>query len=181
MSSPAGPVTSRRTALLALPAAALAAAGLTACTDEDPPPAPAPVDPDVALRAAAADRERALLQAYDDVLVALPDLGARLLPIRAQHAEHLSVLLGPPASASASPAPASAVPSVAPAAPPPPAPPPPAPPPPALPAEALAALAAQERAAGDTHATASLSASRALAGLLASLSASELSHPVALQ
>lgn len=162
-------MTSRRTALLAVPVAALAGVGLAACSEEVPPPAPAPVDPDVALRHAAAERERALLQAYDAVLAVLPDLRARLLPIRAQHAEHLTVLLDPATSPAASPTAS------------PPAAPPPTAPVPGSPPEALAALAVQERAAGDAHGGAALSASRALAGVLASLSASELSHPVALQ
>jgi hypothetical protein len=53
-------------------------------------------------------------------------------------------------------------------------------PPPADDAAALARLVAAERAAGDAHAADCLAASRALALVLASLSASELSHPVAL-
>ncbi len=48
-------------------------AGLLAgCTGGGAPERPAPVDPDVALRAAAVARERALLAAYDAVLAADP-------------------------------------------------------------------------------------------------------------
>ena len=67
---------------------------LTACT-EGAAPAPARVDPDVALREAAVLRERSLLQAYDAVLLALPALGERLLPVRAEHVAHLTALTGP--------------------------------------------------------------------------------------
>jgi hypothetical protein len=44
----------------------------------------------------------------------------------------------------------------------------------------MAGLVAAERAAGTAHRSAALEASRGLAGLLASLAASEASHPVAL-
>ena len=152
-----------RRALLALTPAVL----LAGCTSD--PPAPEPVDPDDALRDAAAARERALLREYDAVLLAVPDLSARLLPLRGHHAEHLLALVGPPPSTSPSAAPVG---TAGPA---------PAVPPPADAATALTALVLAERAAGTAHADDCLTAgSRALAGLLASLSASELSHPVAL-
>jgi hypothetical protein len=86
--------------------------------------------------------------------------------VRGHHAEHLEVLLGAPPPASASPSPTAAV--------------PPAVPPPADDAAALARLGAAERAAGDAHAQGCLAASRRLAPVLASLSAAELSHQVAL-
>jgi len=159
VSSSPGPT---RRAVLAGPALLLA----TACTADGPAPRPAPVDPDDALRRAAAERERALLRDYDAVLAARPGLAPRLVPVRGQHAEHLGALLGPPASASPSPSPTAAV--------------PPAVPPPADDATALARLVDAERAAGNAHAADCLTASRALAPVLASLSASELSHPVAL-
>lgn len=143
-----------------LPAALL----LAGCTD-GPPPTPEPVDPDDALREAAAGRERALLAAYDATLTAHPSLAVRLTPLRAHHAEHLAALTGP--------LPSSASPSVSPSA-------PPATAAPATPAAALQSLAAAERAAGAAHAQDCLAASRPLAAVLASLSASELSHPVAL-
>ncbi len=134
---------------------------LAACRDDAEP---VPVDPDDALRAAAAERERALLARYDAVLAAEPELSARLLPLRGHHAEHLLALVGPPASGRPSPTTG----------------PPAAVPPPAGAAAALRDLVAAERAAGAAHATDCLTASRSLASVLASLSASELSHPVAL-
>lgn len=134
---------------------------LAACSADEPAARPARVDPDDALRSAAAERERALLREYDAVLAARPGLAPRLGPVRGQHAEHLAALVGPGPSATAT-----AVPSAV--------------PPPADDAAALARLAAAERAAGDAHAADCLAASRALAPVLASLSASELSHLVAL-
>jgi hypothetical protein len=155
-----GPGLSRR-ALLQL---ALGGSLLVACTSEPEPPPPP--DPDDVLRDAAAARERALLREYDAVLLALPMLSARLLPLRGEHAEHLLALTGPERSGSATPA-ASAVPA-------------PAVPPPATAAAALAGLVTAEREAAAAHGAAALEASRELAGLLASLSASEQSHPVVL-
>jgi hypothetical protein len=167
------PGPTRRTLLVAGPALVLAAGPalvlVAACTADQPAPPPAPpVDPDDALRSAAAERERALLQEYDAVLAARPGLAPRLVPVRGHHAEHLDALLDrpPPASPSPSTSPTGAV--------------PPAVPPPVDDAAALARLVAAERAAGDAHARDCLTASRALAPVLASLSASEHSHPVAL-
>jgi hypothetical protein len=167
MSADLGP--SRRRVLTAAGAAVLAGA-LGSCTSEPTPPPP--IDPDDALRDAAVEREQSLLQAYDAVLLAVPELTARLLPLRDQHLEHLSAVRPPVAtplpSASASP-PVASVPEV------------PAVPPAPTTAEALAGLAAAERTAASAHALAALrAADRPLAGLLASLSASEASHPVAL-
>lgn len=178
------PRPSRRAVLRAAPAAVVAAA-LAGCTsgsvpDVDPVPSASP-DPDDTLRESAAERERGLLREYDWLLLALPELAARLAPLRAHHAEHLAALVGP--SAGAPPSAAAAAPSGRPspsaAAP---APPPsaPAPPPPADVPAVLARLVAAERAAGAAHARDCLAASRSLAPVLASLSASELSHPVAL-
>lgn len=136
---------------------------LTGCTlESDPPPPP---DPDDLLRAAAVSREEALLQEYDAALLVLPSLAARLTPLRAQHAEHLAALRGPATPSAAPSSSATPVPQV---------------PPPPTAAAALAGLVTAERAAGDAHASAALEASRELAGLLASLSASEHSHPVEL-
>lgn len=169
MSADLGP--SRRRVLTAAGAAVLAGA-LSSCTSEPTPPPP--IDPDDALRDAAVEREQSLLQAYDAVLLAVPELTARLLPLRDQHLEHLSAVRPPvatplpSASASVSP-PVASVPEV------------PAVPPAPTTAEALAGLAAAERTAASAHALAALrAADRPLAGLLASLSASEASHPVAL-
>jgi hypothetical protein len=137
-----------------------------ACSADEPAPRPAPVDPDDALLSAAAERERSLLREYDAVVAARPGLAPRLGAVRAHHVEHLEALVGPPPTSTPS---ASAAAQVAPAVPPPPD-----------DAAALTRLVEAERAAGDAHAQDCLAASRTLAPVLASLSASELSHPVAL-
>lgn len=149
-----------------LGAGALLLAGCTA----EAPPGPAPVDPDDALRAAAVAREGALLQAYDAALRAAPSLTARLAPVRAEHAVHLAALTGPGPSPSSS---RSALPGA----------PGPGAPGPATSAGAtgvLAGLVRAEQAAATGHAGDVAAASRPLAALLASLSASEASHPVVL-
>lgn len=123
---------------------------------------PARPDPDVALTAAAVDRELALLTAYDAALAAAPALASRLAPLRAEHAEHLRALgAGPAGNPTASPAPAPA---------------------PARGAggQARSSLATAERTAAAAHAAASVTASARLAAVLASLAASEASHQVAL-
>lgn len=149
---------------------------LAACTTEPAPPPPP--DPDDLLRGAAAERERALLGEYDRVLAAVPALATRLLPLRDQHAEHLLALVGPPPTGSPTPTSTPApTPSAASALTPPPL-------PPELPptsAQALAALLAVEQSAAGAHTADALAAGdRDLAGLLASLAASESSHAVAL-
>ena len=145
--------------------ALLGAAGLlplAACTSEPGPPPPP--DPDDLLRAAAVERERSLLREYDAVLLVLPDLAPRLLPLRGHHAEHLLELTGaaatPTATASGDPVPAV--------------------PPPRTAAAALAGLAQAEREAATGHRAGALEASRPLAALLASLAAAEQAHPVSL-
>ena len=143
---------------------------LAACTTEPAPPPPP--DPDDLLRGAAAGRERALLAEYDRLLTVLPALTTRLLPLRAEHAEHLLALTGPPPTGSptATPSPTAS-----------PLPLPPEVPPPPTTADALAALLAVEQSAGGAHTADALAAAdRDLAGLLASLAASESSHAVAL-
>lgn len=117
-------------------------APLAACTAK--PSRPEPVDPDVALRAAAVARERALIARYD----AAPPSPA-VAAIRAEHEQHLAALGAP------------------------------SPPPSATPA-AASSLVAAERAAAAAHAADALTASPKLAAVLASLAASEASHPVAL-
>lgn len=136
---------------------------LAGCTRESGPPPPP--HPDDLVRAAAVERERALLREYDAVLLVLPALAPRLTQLRAQHAEHVLALTGPGAAATESPS-SAAVPQV---------------PPPPTAAAALADLIAAERAAGDAHGAAALDASRELAALLAALAASEHSHPVELR
>lgn len=145
---------------------------VTGCSAAPTPPAPPlpppPVDPDIALAAAAVLREQVLLRAYDAALLAAPSLTARLAPLRAEHAEHLAALAAataaspaPVLSPSARPSPAAAVPVTQ------------------IPT-VLAGLVQAERTAATGHAGDVAAASRALAGLLAALSASEASHPVAL-
>ena len=143
-----------------------------ACTsgdgDPDEPPGP---HPDVVLADEAAARERRLLAAYDAAAALVPALAERLVPVRAEHAEHLAAL-GVPELPSPAPADPTAAPTpVAPTAPPLPA------DPPAL----LASLADLERSASTAHADACVRAGRGLAVVLASAAASEASHPVALQ
>lgn len=158
-----GPLVGRRALL-----AGAALLPLAACRSEPAPPPPP--DPDDLLRTAAAAREQALLADYDRLLAALPALATRLLPLRAEHAEHLLALTGPPPSRSPSPSPTSS-----------PLPPPPEVPPAPAPADALAALLAAEQAAAGAHVADALAAAdRDLAGLLASLAACESSHAVAL-
>lgn len=171
MSGAQGP--SRRRLLAGLGGAAVAAA-LAGCTSE--PAAPLPLDPDGVLRDTAVAREQSLLRAYDVVLLAEPTLTALLLRLRGEHVEHLTALTGPlratsQPTASAPTASASAVrPPAVPAVPPPP-----------TTAVMLSTLAAAERDAAASHEQGALaSAGRPLAALLASLSASEQSHPVAL-
>jgi hypothetical protein len=143
-----------RRALLGL----VAAMPLAACTEQQGPPPPP--DPDDLLRAAAVEREQGLLRAYDDALLLLPALAPRLVPLRTEHAEHLAALTGE-AAATGSPVPSPSG-------------------PPLSAQVALRGLVQAERTAGAAHGQAALQASRDLAGLLASLSASELSHPVVL-
>ena len=147
---------------------ALVAGAAAACTDDEP--APAPVGPDPALRAEAADRERVLLAAYDRALDALGATGMTasaladvLRGVRGEHAVHLEALVGPPPSM-----PPSASPSASPA------------PSPLSPEKAVAGLADLERLASAAHAGGAVRASRSLAGLLASLAASEHTHPAVL-
>lgn len=164
-----GPRVGRRALL-----AAAALLPLAACTTA-PAPVPPP-DPDDLLRGAAAERERALLADYDRLIAVLPALAVRLLPLRAEHAEHLIALVGPPATGAPVP---SATPTPSPSSTPLPLP-PEVPLPPAI-ADALAALVTAEQTAAGAHVADALAAvERGLAGLLASLAASESSHAVAL-
>ncbi len=152
----AGPAPTRRGLLLG---SLLTGPALLAACSTSAPPSPVPPDPDDLLRSAAAGRERALLDAYDAAVLAQPDRAVLLLSLRAHHEQHLALLTGPPASASpgtsASPSAAGIVTPVG--------------------------LVALERATAAAHAEAAVAArDHALAGLLASLSASESTHPVAL-
>ena len=145
--------------LLAVPPA------LSACTADPPPVRPRPVDPDVALRAAAVDRELQLLVRYDALLQQQPDLAARLAPLRAEHAAHLTALGEPEQPATGAPAPPGAGPAET---------------APVTGPGGLPGLVQAERAAAAAHVVATSSASAPLAAVLAQLAASEASHPVAL-
>lgn len=141
---------------------------LSACTS----PAdktPEPVDPDVALLAAAVAREQALLLAYDDALLAHPSLAGLLAPLREEHQQHLDRLQPPsPSATPTTPTPTTPTPDAS------------ATPDLTRPAPDRAALAGLERAASTAHGAAAVTASRRLAPVLASLSASEASHLVVL-
>ena len=129
---------------------------LAACT-RAAAPGPRPVEPDVALRSAAAGREVALLSAYDRALAtASRGRAPGLAALRGEHADHLTALGG------ASPGPEASAPA-----------------PTAL-SPTTADLLAAEAAALAAHAAGVSAASRALAGVLATLSAAEAAHAVAL-
>jgi len=170
MSAPG--TTSRRSVLLGAGRGVLAvvvAGSVGACTSTPEANPPPPPDPDDALREATADRERALLGLYDAALLAAPQLAALLAPLRAHHEVHLAAVTDP---AAAIPSPTASVAAASPS---------PSPLPPLPPGDARAALAEAERTAGAAHAADALAArDNSLAALLASLSASEQSHPVAL-
>lgn len=157
---PAAP--SRRAFLAAgllLPLAACARAA-----DPDPPP-----DPDLALRATSVARERELLALYDRALAAEPARATLLTALRDEHAAHLTALLGAPATPTST-ALTPAVPGGA----------TPLGPVPAAGPVALNDLNAAEVAAAAAHADGVPAASRPLAAVLATLSAAEASHAVAL-
>ncbi len=143
---------------------------VAACTPSHRPPSAgrqARTDPDVALTAAAVDRELALLAAYDAALAATPALASRLAPLRAEHAEHLIALTAgrastPTASPATDPAPAQPR-GAGPRG-----------------VQAGRSLMTAERTAAAAHAAAAVTASARLAAVLASLAASEASHQVAL-
>lgn len=127
-------------------------APLAACTSSPSPPSPRP-------RPALVDPDvalRAAAVAREQQLIAryAGTSSPAALAIRAEHEQHLLALGGPVASPVASPIPAAAA--------------------------SVPQLVAAERAAAAAHAADALRASRGLAALLASLAASEASHPVAL-
>ncbi|ONH31248.1 hypothetical protein [Pseudofrankia asymbiotica] len=186
-----------RRAVLALPAAGVAAAGLVTtagCTESRPAGAPAPPPVDLAAARAAARTERDLLVDYDAAIARHPALAALLGGLRAHHAQHLAALTtqvpalatatpdgvasggGPSVSAPATPSGAATAPAAG------------ASPPgsagaqpgaddsPAARASALAELATAERTAADEHRASCLTATGGLAPLLASLRAAESCH-----
>jgi hypothetical protein len=146
----------RRGVLIGGLAAAAAAVGLAGCTDSDRTEPPSPVLPVLA-------GSRALVAAYDAVLLRHTDLTDRLGPLRADHRQHVDALtkrLGsatpsPSGSANTSPS-APAVPDGADAA--------------------VALLADAERKAQRDGASACLSAPREYATLFGSIAACRATH-----
>lgn len=129
--------------------------GGTPAAADTPHPTPPPV-PGAALRARAAADSTALLARYDGLIVASPELTARLAPLRAEVARHARAFGAPVPE----PAPAgTAVTTVPPT---------------------LGTLADAERRLADARATALLDAPPELARLLASVAAAGAGHVVLL-
>ena len=123
---------------------------VAACTRSEPP---AKVDPDARIRSAAVGRELTLVALYDAAIAVAPVADrARLTAVRAEHLTHLTALGSQP----------------------------PSPLDPPVDARSRAGLVEAERSMAVAHAAAALDASPSLAAVLASLAASEASHPVAL-
>ncbi len=122
-----------------------------ACTE---PATPRVVTADERRTKEAAIREEALLSLYEAALAAFPALTALLAPLRDDHVQHRKALGG-----SATPIATASPGSVG-----------------KTPVEARLRIAALEKATATSHATQALRAGRALAPLLASLSACEASH-----
>jgi hypothetical protein len=133
-----------------------AAAGLTAACTSKPSAVPRVATRDERLSAEAAIREEALIGLYAAALAAFPALAAELQPLADQHQQHRAAL-------GAEPLPTPLATSD-----------------PALlgrtPAEARKNLAALEQGTAKGHADSALTAGRALAQVLASLSACEAAH-----
>jgi hypothetical protein len=142
---------SRRRLLQAAALAPVVAACTSNGSDE-----PEPVDPDVAIRASAIARERALIGQYRAAAASSSaQVASKIAGLAEQHEQHLAALGAP----SPGPTPSGAT---------------------TLALPTLTRLAAAEHAAAAAHATAALHASSSLAALLASLAASEASHAVVL-
>ena len=151
--------------------AVLVGAGLlavAACSTGTEPEPPKP-DPDLPIRSLAAAGVRGLVALYDAVSRAHPDLRAELAPLAAETAAHLSALeppaTGPTPSASPSPS-ATPSPSIT---------------VPATAAAVLTALVRAERHEASLRVTQLVSASAALARLLAAIGASEATHATLLR
>ena len=153
--------------------AVLVGAGLlavAACSSGTEPEPPKP-DPDLPIRALAADGVRGLVALYAAVSHAHPNLRAELAPLAAETTAHLSALeppaTGPTASsgASASPSATASTPVAV----------------PATAAAARAALVRAERHEARLRVTQLVSASPALARLLAAIGASEATHATLLR
>jgi hypothetical protein len=167
---------SRRRVLTGLTVTLLASVGCSSSASHPPAMASPRPDPDIGIRTAAADTERALLGAYAATIARHPALAEQLEPLSAHHSEHLAAFAeaaggatpsstatagstaatAPPASASASASDGSLVPDD--------------------PALAVAALAAAERDTAARRLTELQSASPELARLLASSAGAESAH-----
>lgn len=166
---------SRRRVLTAAAASAMAAGGVTGCSPgggrggrAEPGTLP---EPGAAERARALRDSTALLAAYDAAVAARPSLAARLGPLRAEVARHVSAFGGTPAAppkaapgptATAKPSPTGTATAGVRSAPTP------------------SRLAAMERALADRRAAALLDVPGDLARLLASVAAAGASHAVLL-
>lgn len=135
--------------------------------EPDGPAAPAgPVGPDPAARAEALRLEDGLIAAYDAVVRQHPALASRLAPVRADHLVHRAALGGSPPTATPSARPSATARADAADA---------------DPARALVALLGLERSAAARLQALCGTTSTALAPVLASVAACELSHGVVLE
>lgn len=163
----------RRRLLAAAVAGAVAGLG-SGCTGSHEVATTPVIGPDHGPLAAALARERALLTAYADAMASFPQLAAELGALGGQHQQHLEALLE---HAGTSPTPGSSAtlkPTAQPSS---------SAQHPDSSARAKAMrrrLADLERATGQQHGDAAVSASRVLAPLLASLAACEASHALVL-
>ncbi|MBK5306650.1 MAG: hypothetical protein JJD92_08200 [Frankiaceae bacterium] len=140
--------------------AAMLSPALVACTGASREPRP--VHPDVALRAAAIARERALIERYRAAAASSAStVATRIAGLAEEHEAHLAALSRSTPGA-LSPSPTTSPPAAL------------------IRVPTLAQLVAAERAAATAHAADALKASRELAAVLASLAASEASHLVVL-
>ncbi|WP_433893100.1 hypothetical protein [Streptomyces sp. CA-111067] len=148
-----------RRRVVAVAALAVGAAGCSKRDGgDDGRPRSTAAEPGVAEQAAAARDSAALAGQYDGVIAAYPSLAARLAPLRAEVARHVTAFGGVPPTASAA-----AASTAAPTAPP-------------TPAGALAALAGAERTLADRRAKVLLDVPGELARLMASVAAAGAGH-----
>jgi hypothetical protein len=140
--------------VVAVAALAVGAAGCSQRDDggDDGRPRSTAAEPGVAEQAAAARDSAALAGQYDGVMAAYPSLAARLAPLRAEVARHVTAFGGVPPAASAATAST------------------------ATPAAALAALASAERTLADRRAKVLLDVPGELARLMASVAAAGAGH-----
>jgi hypothetical protein len=141
--------------VVAVAALAVGAAGCSQRDDgggDDGRPRSTAAEPGVAEQAAAARDSAALAGQYDGVMAAYPSLAARLAPLRAEIARHVTAFGGVPPAASAATAST------------------------ATPAAALAALASAERTLADRRAKVLLDVPGELARLMASVAAAGAGH-----